>query len=168
MKLLTTTFLSAFFLTALSCAPMNTPVSAHETGRYTLLETKEGVLRLDKRNGNLDTCSKNQDKWECKPIDSGNEAYKPPSEEMDAESGDTISALRLKNLKLKQRIADLEAKQTPGDLSEDETQKKALKLPSEEEVDEAISYMEKMIRKFRGAMKRLHKEEQNNPPGTEL
>ena len=141
---------------------------AHETERFMMLETKEGVLRLDKQNGAIDTCLKKDEKWQCRPITETNTNYKPETNELDQESQDIISDLRLKNLKLRQRIADLEAKQSLNSKEAPPEDEQKLKLPTDEEVDEAISYMEKMIRKFRGAMNRLRKEHEQELPGTEL
>ncbi len=132
------------------------PAYAHDAGRYTMLETKDGVVRLDKRSGALSTCVKDNDNWDCTPMSDGEDtSIQTP------ESQEELAELRRENLLLKQRIANLEANKTP---LPDEEQK--LNLPSDEEVDEAIGYMERMIRKFRGAMKRLRENEQEPP--TEL
>lgn len=134
------------------------PALAHDSGRYTMLETKDGVVRLDKQSGALSTCVNEDGGWTCTPLQDGEgetaEAPAPGNQE-------DMAKLRRENLRLKQRIADLEASKAP---LTDDNQK--LNLPSDEEVDEAISYMERMIRKFRGAMKRLRENDQEPP--TEL
>lgn len=138
------------------CLLSATPAFAHDTGRYTMLETKDGVVRLDKRSGALSTCVRDDSGWNCSPLSDGETATTPTPENTE-----DLAELRRENLRLKQRIANLEANKTP--LPEDNQK---LNLPSDEEVDEAISYMERMIRKFRGAMKRLRENEQEPP--TEL
>lgn len=177
LRLIFSATLASLIATSLLLAPPH--ANAHksddeseiESGRFTLLETKDGVLRLDKRNGTIDTCVKKENEWQCRPITDNSRDYKPEDKELDQESQDIISELRLKNLKLKQRIADLEAQQNLNSPDADgkfKREEKSLKLPTDEEVDEAISYMERMIRKFSGAMERLRKERQEEAPGTEL
>lgn len=134
-----------------------------DRGRYTMLETKDGIVRLDKRTGALSDCRNSGDGWKCTPLSEDETAYKPKGEQ-SAEGPSDIGKLKRENLRLKQRIADLEEQLARGDTAAPE---KSLKLPSDEEVDEAITYMEKMIRKFRGAMQRL-REDESGPPGTEL
>lgn len=138
------------------CLLSASPATAHDSGRYTMLETKDGVVRLDKRSGALSTCNRDDSGWNCSPLSDDETATNPTPENTE-----DLAELRRENLRLKQRIANLEANKTP--LPEDNQK---LNLPSDEEVDEAISYMERMIRKFRGAMKRLRENEQEPP--TEL
>ena len=129
-------------------------VSAHETGRYTMLESKNGVVRLDKKTGAMATCKSSPDGWQCAPI-----ADKSLQTKTDNE---IIEKLRQENLHLKQQLAN---KQDQDSFKPGNSEPK-LNLPSDEEVDQSIEYMEKMIRKFRDAMKRLRDE--NTPPGQEL
>ncbi len=134
---------------------------AEETSRYTMIETDDGIIRLDKQTGAMSNCKKSFESWACEPMREMTQEQKNSS---PADENEQIAALKLENLKLKQRLADLEQlKQSPDDLEHD----KKFKLPSDEEVDEAITYMEKMIRKFGGAMKRL-REERYKGPETEL
>lgn len=140
---------------------MHITAMAEETSRYTMIETDEGIIRLDKQTGAMSNCKKSFERWACEPMREMTEEQKSAS---PADENEQIAALKLENLKLKQQLADLEQlKQSPDDLERD----KKFNLPSDEEVDEAITYMEKMIRKFGGAMKRL-REERYKEPETEL
>lgn len=132
--------------------------SATDQTRFTLLETKNGILRLDKKTGTISSCTHKNEQWTCTPIKNSSES--PLREDQE----DTIATLRMENLKLKQKLQELQQEENykPDDQNPTKPKKK-LQLPSEEEVDEAITYMEKMIRKFGNAMKRL-REEQTTPP----
>lgn len=167
-----TPFIPVLITTALLIAPtMQSTALAEENSRYTMIETDDGIIRLDKQTGSMSNCKKSFESWACEPMREMSEDQKSTS---SGEENEQIAALRIENLKLKQRLADLEQlNNSPDDrgldsLKPDGLDKdKKFKLPSDEEVDEAITYMEKMIRKFGGAMKRL-REERYKDPQTEL
>ncbi len=121
---------------------------AHETGRFTMLETKDGIIRLDKQTGTMFTCTNTDSGWSCKPMSTQGLSSEPDNE--------TLSRLKKENLDLKQRLEDLEQ----GQDHKPSKSREKLNLPSDEEVDQAIEYIEKMIRKFKGSMDRL----KENPP----
>ena len=130
--------------------------------RYSMIESENGIIRLDKKTGSMSNCKKLAGGWTCIPIKELSETdTKIENTELFAELQKANEALEKENQRLKQKIADLEF-----GLNEKPTDKK-FKLPSDEEVDEAITYMEKMIRKFGGAMKRL-REKHPDAPETEL
>lgn len=130
--------------------------------RYSMIESNNGIIRLDKKTGSMSNCKKLAGDWTCIPIKELSETNsKIENAELFAKLQKANKALEQENQHLKQKIADLEF-----GLNEKPTDKK-FKLPSDEEVDEAITYMEKMIRKFGGAMKRL-REKNSDAPETEL
>lgn len=173
---------SAIILAALICfgftllqSSENSTAKAQETnGRYTMIESKNGIIRLDKQTGTMSNCKKSTTGWSCKVIkgtqknkriENGKLDKSGSNEELFSELQKANEALHKENLILKQKIANLELGLNTPDA--DGTDKKKLKLPTDEEVDEAITYMEKMIRKFGGAMKRL-REKHPDAPETEL
>lgn len=136
----------------LSLSLFSTPLSAHETGRYSMLETKNGIVRLDKQTGAMATCKTNPEEngWDCTPL--ADNALTTTTD------NETIKQLRRENLKLKQQLANKFDKES---FKPSESEKQ-FKFPNDEEIDQSIEYMEKMIRKFRDAMKRL-KDEHGTP-----
>lgn len=135
--------------------------SAHETGRYTLIETDEGVLRLDRERGTLTSCKAKNDAWDCKPVNA------PDTETLDPNERQTIARLQQENKELRDQVKELESIQKiDPDKMFKHRGNRNLKLPSDEEIDEALSYMERLIRKFGGTIKRLKKE--NQEEGEEL
>lgn len=145
--------------------PIKSVFAEETSSRYTMIESKNGIIRLDKKTGALSNCKKSADGWTCRAIKETNEVKngtgQDDNKELVKELQKENEALKKENLNLKQQIANLELG------LDGEPTKKKLKLPTDEEVDEAITYMEKMIRKFGGAMKRL-REKHPDVPGTEL
>ena len=123
--------------------------NAHQEGRFSMLETEDGVVRLDRESGEMTTCKTSPDGWKCTPMNNA---------ESGASERATIAKLRIEIAKLKQQLADL---RNPDDTPLDEKEK-SFNLPSDEEVDQAIDYMEKLLRKFGGAMKRLREDHETN------
>jgi|GEM_PF-994112 len=149
--------------------PLNGALAEEIDSRYTMIESKNGIIRLDKKTGSMSNCKKSTSGWACRPIKETKDADKQTEQVVKPNNNDELfselqkanEALEKENQILKQKIANLEL-----GIIEEPTKKK-LKLPTDEEVDEAITYMEKMIRKFGGAMKRL-REKHPDLPGTEL
>lgn len=116
-----------------------------------------GFVRLDKESGAMSFCTMdpkepNQEAWSCRPI-----------EDQQLELREELDRLKAENTELKDEIRRLEEtflmdKQDgggnrdegagppggvpPGDMPQ-------FQLPSEEDVDQAVDYLERMIRKFR-------------------
>ncbi len=113
------------------------------TGRYSMLQTENGIIRPDRETGAMTSCKTGPEGWICTPL--------KQQKNTDLETNQTVENLKAEIKRLEQRLAER------GDDKIDDLDKKekSLKLPTDEEVDEAIEYMEKMIRKFGGAMKRL-------------
>jgi len=144
-----------FALTTLFLINFMPPKSgAHETERYTMLETENGIVRLDKQTGAISTCKNTASNWSCQPMDEASNAHN---------ENETIAALRRENQNLRRRLDNLKTSET----EKLDSPNRKLTLPSDEDVDQAIQYMEKMIRKFGGAMKRLQ-ENQDEEPHEEL
>src|SRR5215475_6459072 len=65
-----------------------------ENGHYTLSQTRDGLVRLDTRNGQVSNCSHDETGWACHPVPDERAA-------MDAE----IGRLQAENEKLKTQLA---------------------------------------------------------------
>lgn len=116
-------------------------------GRYALSPVDGGVLRLDKETGAMTLCTRKADQWVCEGVqDKATDA---------AKGGDqSNSTLEAENKALKDRIKILEESlaiaggtnkpSAPGDAPQGTQQ-----LPTEEEVDKAFDYVERIIKKFR-------------------
>jgi hypothetical protein len=133
---------------ASAVAAQGTPDS--ENGRYVLSTVGDGVLRLDTRTGAVSTCNNSSSGWAC---------YAVPDERaaLDAEIG------RLRADKLKAELAAREPT-VPGKIEEPMPKSDSLKkpgakvaegerkieipLPSEQDMDRMMSFLERAWRKL--------------------
>lgn len=124
------------------------------SGRYTMSPVDGGFLRLDKQTGAVAMCARSGGDWACNPVK--DHTATAPSDE--------LSKLEDENKALKDRIKALEeslesgkpAQPGDGPLAEGPPGGK-VQLPTEEEVDRALDYLEHVYKKFRDRIKDLDK-----------
>ncbi len=129
----------AFAFAALSLPLLATLASAEEVERYQLEKTDRGYVRLDTATGAMSLCEERDQQLVCRPAADERTAYQ---DEIDSLS----SSLRA----LEKRVAALE--KAPA----------ATELPSEEEFDRSLSYMQRF---FRGFMDIVKEYDKDNAPG---
>ncbi len=117
-------------------------------GRYAMSPVEDGFLRLDKETGAVAMCARKDGAWACEPIPD-----KPPS------TGDK-SKLEAENQVLRDRVKSLEESLETGKPLPNGDSAPSTKLPTEEEIDKAFDYMERIFKKFR---ERVQKYEQPAP-----
>lgn len=111
------------------------PSLAEEASRYQLQPSGDGFVRMDTQTGQMSLCSQAAGKLDCKPVSDERTAYADRIEEMSRR----IEALE-------KRVAELEkAGATSG-------------LPSDEEFERTMGYMERFFRRFIGVVHDLQKE----------
>ncbi len=143
------------------------PMPDAGNGRYTLSQVADGVIRLDTRTGQVSTCSNNGNGWAC---------YAVPDERaaLDAE----IGRLQADNEKLRLQLAERDAPVT-GKIDEplpksDPLQKSEPKvadgsrkieiprieipLPSDRDMDRAMSFLEQAWRRLVEMANRVQKD----------
>ncbi len=128
--------------------------AADAAGRYTMQQTDNGMLRLDTLTGAMSLCNARNGAWACARIEDD-------SAGLESELRD----LKRENRSLRNRIAQLQT--GSGDLP---TKGAAgvggiSELPSEQDVDRAFTFLEGIIRRFKGLAEEL---QQNKPNGTPL
>jgi hypothetical protein len=136
-----------------------------ENGRYALSSTPDGVLRLDTRTGAVSTCSNSGAGWAC---------YAVPDERaaLDAE----IGRLQADNAKLKTELASREPvvagkieepmpksdslkKSEPKDPKIADGQRKIeIPLPSDQDMDRMMSFLERAWRRLIDMANRVQKD----------
>ena len=133
-----------------------------ENGRYALSPVTDGVIRLDTRTGAVSTCSNSGAGWAC---------YAVPDERaaMDAE----IGRLEADNEKLKAQLAEREAVVTgkideplpktdslkkPEPKAADGERKIEIPLPSDRDMDRAMSFIEQAWRRLVDMANRMQKD----------
>ena len=143
------------------------PLPDTENGRYTLSPVTDGIIRLDTRTGEASTCSNNGNGWAC---------YAVPDERaaLDAE----IGRLQADNEKLKTQLAERDAivtgkideplpKSDPLNKPEPKTAegerkieipKIEIPLPSDRDMDRAMSFLEQAWRRLVEMANRVQKD----------
>ncbi len=133
---------------AQSALPAGTP------GRFTMHPTDGGVLRLDTQTGVISMCRQASGSWACTMMPDDRAAVT-----------DEIERLKAENAELKTAVKRLEEMNgVPPDPST--KRQSGIQLPTEEEVDKALSYVERMLKKFKDKIKELEGPE--GKKGTQL
>lgn len=151
--------LSTTLLTMQSAWAANNPA-----GRYTMSPAEDGgFVRLDTQTGAMSLCTSQSEGWSCKPI---NDAATDMTKKIDE--------LRAENKALKNEIKEMETVFGLDNKKQTGPTPPKFKIPTEEDVDTALNYMEHMFKKFRERIDRLEKntrpdaETPNTPQSTPL
>jgi hypothetical protein len=118
----------------------------NSVGRFTMSPVDGGFLRLDKQTGAVAMCARTGTTWGCTPV----EDHTPAAAAME------LSKLEQENKDLKDRIKALEETlETKPPLNGPPGGK--VQLPTDQEVDQALDYLERVYKKVRDRMKDLDK-----------
>jgi cell division protein FtsB len=113
------------------------PAVAQESDRYTLERTDNGFVRLDRRSGEVSTCTGEGTGMVCRMAPDERRAYHEEVERLQ-KSVDALS----------ERVQKLE-----GSLSARLEQA----LPTEQQFDQTLTYMERFLRRFMDVVKDIDK-----------
>lgn len=115
---------------------------AEEVGRFVLRDVPGGFLRLDSRTGAVSHCAQQDDgKWKCSPL-SGD----------DGQLRATIERLQGENRSLQDKIRRLEAR-----ISQLQGKEKRKSVPSEEEFDRALGFLDRLLERFLAFARKLNR-----------
>jgi hypothetical protein len=166
--MITATLPSRFsLLVAVACIASLAPAFAAETpdtenGRYTLQPSGDGMIRLDTRTGTVSNCSNSAAGWAC---------YAVPDERAALDS--EIGRLQAENTKLKEQLASREPPPpAPGKIedalpksdkqaapsSADSQRKIEIPLPSDQDMDRMMSFLERAWRRLIDMASRVQKD----------
>jgi hypothetical protein len=127
---------------------------AGSPGRFTMHPADGGVLRLDTQTGVLSMCRQSGGSWSCAMMPDDRAAVTDEIERLKAENRELNSAVK--------RLEDMAGVPAePGAKS-----KPIAGLPTEEELDKAMSYVQRMLKKFKDKIKELEGTE--GKKGTQL
>jgi hypothetical protein len=119
----------------------------NSSGRFTMAPVEGGFLRLDKQTGAVAMCSATGTAWACAPVEDRTNAAAAPND---------LSRLEQENRDLKDRLKALEDNAEAKPPFDGPPGGKA-QLPTEEEVDQALDYLERVYKKVRERIKDLDK-----------
>ena len=126
--------------TSLFAAALSWTASAEDMdGRYRMFPTAEGFLKLDTRSGAVSECKRGVDTYQCRLV---------PDEQNALQA--EIDRLAGENAAFKEQLAKAGPllPERPG-----ESTKTSPILPRDEEIDRALGYMEKILRRFIGILR---------------
>ena len=132
-------------------APLaQSPLPAGTPGRFTMHPADGGVLRMDTETGALSMCKSVSGSWSCTLLPDDRTAL-----------AEEVARLKSENDELKSSVKRLEEMAGLPPAPSDGTQKPRgqLQLPSEEDVDKAMTYVERMLKKFKEKLKELQADE---------
>ena len=115
-------------------------IASAETGRYSMTPTKDGILRLDTKSGAVSLCSRSTGSWKCQGLEGENGSQEQRIKRLEQENDRLRSQLEAAKLG--------PAPQNDG----------KIEMPSEEDVDKAMDFMEKLLNRFKGMVEDLKKD----------
>jgi hypothetical protein len=144
--------LAAGGMVALSCALASAQSSmpAGSPGRFTMHPADGGVLRMDTQTGALSMCRQVTGSWSCTAL---------PDDRTSMTT--EIDRLKAENAELKSSVKRLEELAGVPAGADDGKSRPGTQLPTEEDVDKAMSYVQRMLKKFKEKLREL---EDTDPP----
>ncbi|SDT94194.1 hypothetical protein [Stappia sp. ES.058] len=127
--------------------------------RYLLAPAGEAFLRLDRESGRVAECRRRGETWRCVAVPDAQLAM----EQEISRLSDELVDLRRKNAALEKRLAATGRTSPPGgsetpDLETGDENAPAFSPEEEAELDKALDFTEKAMRRFFGLMKTLREE----------
>ncbi|MDQ6437608.1 hypothetical protein RB623_26445 [Mesorhizobium sp. LHD-90] len=130
-----------FMTASLVAATLSTGALAQDDDRYVLEKSGDGFVRMDRRTGEMSTCTQEGASLVCKLAADERTAYQ-----------DEIDRLQRDLKGIDERVAKLENSLTS---------KLESTLPTEEEFQKGLGYMERFLRSFRDTVQDFDKEPMN-------
>jgi hypothetical protein len=132
-----------------------------ENGRYTVSPIPEGVLRLDTRTGIVSTCSKNDAGWACYVVPDERTALDTEIGRLQAEveklkaqlaAGPTVSG------KIDEALPKSDSLKKAEPKVSDDNRRIEIPLPSDQDVDRVMSFLERAWRRLIEMANRVQKD----------
>lgn len=137
------------------------PAPDGDNGRYSMTPIPDGVLRLDTRTGTVSTCTRNGAGWACYAVPDERSALDAEIGRLQAEveqlkgqlvAGPTVSGKIDEALPKSDSLKKGEPKAAEGD------RKLEIPLPSDQDLDRMMSFLEKAWRRLIDLANRVQKD----------
>ncbi len=126
-----------------------------ENGRYSFNQVPDGLLRLDGRTGHVSLCSKRAAGWACLMVPDERTALETEIARLQNETAVLKRELIARGIALPGRLrSDDAAPSADGGKNNELT----LKLPSDAEIDRAMSFFEKIWRRLVDMVQNMQRE----------
>ena len=135
-------------LLALTVLAGAAPDTEERGGRFVMTPVEGGFLRMDTLTGAVSMCQRTGGKWACEAVADDRRTLETEMERLGAENRQLNSTVK--------RLEEMLALPEGDDRRADKGSK--FQLPSEEEVDRALGYMQRLMRKFKDKMRELDKD----------
>ena len=147
-------FVAALVAVLIPCLPAG--ATGDRPGRFTMSPADGGgFVRLDTETGRMSLCQRRESDWSCREMAEPDRGLDREVERLRAENQRLKGEIRqMEDILLGDKRADRQPGQAPGF---------EFKLPSEQDIDNAISYAQRMLRKFREKMKELDADAKGTP-----
>jgi len=119
------------------------PASAQDSDRFRLERTENGFVRMDTRTGAMSFCEERSGELACKSAADG-----------QTTGTGQVDALVRRIEELEKRLAALEGRSLQPDAG----------LPTEEEFEQTMTFMERFLRRFWGVARDLERESETDRP----
>jgi hypothetical protein len=143
-------FLAALLSLPIAASGQNAPAAGEDasapSGRYQIAPDEDGFVRLDTRTGAMTHCGKREGAWRCDVLA---EERSDLEQRLDALAG-KVDALSAEVARLAGRLATVEAKAGASAAPSPEAR--------EEDFDEALSFAERLMRRFFELVRELKSE----------
>ena len=151
-------FLAVAAVATIAFAAKDEPADrpAEIAGRYAMSPAEGGgVIRLDSHTGQMSLCNRRDNQWLCSDMPDQGRGLAEEIERLRAENKTLKSDIRrMEDI----MVGDGRSAKSPSGQPEGK-----FGLPSEQDVDQALSYMERMFRKFRDKMKEFDSDNKGTP-----
>ena len=128
------------------------PSATAGPGKYMMTPVDGGFLRMDTDTGDVSICTKKAGSFACEAV---------KDEALAKERA--LARLEQENKDMKRELGERRANGPRADRGPDtDRAERKLELPTEEEVDKALSYLDRMMKKFKGFM---DKQKDGDGPG---
>ena len=153
---LLSSLLRSLLLSAVAFSVATSAVAQEKPGRYVMSPIQGGFARLDTETGLMSVCKGTADNFKCELAPDSTADAQKDAEKRTAEAKELRG--EIKRLEELLGLGD-KVPGAPGSRQAEEQRPggtgPAFKLPTEAEVDQALDYIEKMVKKFKSRLKQL-------------